>query len=241
MTINDYFQRVYLLNLKRRKDRHALAIQELAASGIDSSRVILWEAYDDPESGNRGCSRSHRELLREVADGPHDRVLILEDDFKVLTRDDLIQGGFTYKPCPVMETFCSVLDGKGNLAERFEYLISFLPPSFDVLYLAAGYAEPPISRLNKHVLRVGRMLTTSTYAITREFARIWTRHIDAQYGTDYQQFSGIDNMIGELSHANQYYCLQPRLAFQRMSKSDLNGQENSYLMSMTDPYHENLL
>lgn len=242
MTINEFFQRVFVINLKRRTDRRALAESELAASGIEPSLVEWVDAFDDSENGHRGCTRTHRELIRRIADGPWERALVLEDDFKVLALDDLLENGFgNYSPSPVMDTFKSVLNGRGNLNMRFSSLIPFLPEHWDVLYLAAGYGENPISRYNKHVLRVGLMLTTSTYGITRDFARIWTEKSDEFLGTDYVKFWPIDNLFGAWSRDHLYYCLQPRLAFQRGVASDITGQSNSYLCSMTDSFHENLL
>lgn len=239
MSINEFFGRVYVINLKRRPDRRSLCFQELAVSGIDLFLIEWVEGFDDPENGNRGCTRSHRDLIRRIATGPHERVLVLEDDFKTITMDDLLNNGFREYPGKVMETFRSVLDGRGNLNERFTALIPFLPETFSVLYLAAGYGEPPISRYNEHVLRVGFMQTTGTYGITREFAQRWTEIVDERNGDNYP--GPIDNLFGSMAHDHLYYCLQPRLAFQRASKSDLNGQEHSYLLSMTDPVAESSL
>lgn len=240
MSINEYFQRVFIINLRRRTDRRALAEAELAASGIDPAIVEWVEAFDNPTNGHAGCTRSHRDLIRRISTGPWDRVLVLEDDFKVLTLDDLVSNGFAaYKPSPVLDAFKSVLNGRGNLNMRFTALIPFLPETFDVLYLAAGYGEPPISRYNQHVLRVGFMQTTGTYGITRDFSKIWTEKIDSANGDNHP--GPIDNTFGSLSHDHLYYCLQPRLAYQRSSPSDITGQCNSYLMSGTDGYHENLI
>jgi hypothetical protein len=240
MSINEYFGRVFCINLKRRTDRRELAEQELAVSGIDPSLVEWVAGFDCPEDGHYGCSKSHRDLLRRVADGPWEQVLVLEDDFKVLTLDDLVSNGFAaYSPSPVLETFKSVLNGRGNLNMRFSYLIPFLPETFDVLYLAGGYGEPPISRFNKHVLRVGFMQTTGTYGITRAFARTWTEKIDARFGKGHP--GPIDNTFGSLSHDHLYYCFQPRLAYQRATPSDITGECNSYICSQTDAVHENMV
>jgi GR25 family glycosyltransferase involved in LPS biosynthesis len=239
-TINSYFQRTYIINLRRRADRRAVAFTELAASGIDPFQLEWVEGCDNPENGHAGCSKSHRDLIRRIANGPYERVLVLEDDFKVLTLQDLVENGFAaYSPSPVLDTFKSVLNGKGNLNERFSYLIPFLPESWDVLYLQAGYGEPPISRFNKHVLRVGFMQTTGAYGITRDFAKRWTQIVDERNGDNHP--GPIDNLFGSMSHDHLYYCLQPRLAFQRQSPSDITGENNSYICSGTDPIHENML
>lgn len=240
MSINDFFQRVFVINLPRRTDRRAVCEAELSTSGIDPARVEWFDGVDRPDNGHAGCTQSHRNLLRRVADGPWQRVLVLEDDFKVLTLQDLVDNGFAaYSPSPVLDTFKSVLVGRGTLANRFEYLSQFLPGAWDMLYLAAGYGEPPISRLNKHVIRCGAMLTTGTYGITREFARVWTDKVDALYGDRHP--GPIDSTFSKFAHEHLYYVFQPRLAFQRGILSDITGETNAYLMSGTDPVHERMV
>jgi hypothetical protein len=243
MNINAFFQKVFIINLPRRTDRRALAEAELAISGIDPALVEWVDGVDIPERAHAGCTSSHRNILRRVADGPWERVLILEDDFKVLALDDLVSNGFAaYPNSPVLAAFKSVLDGRGNLAERFDCLSEFVPADADVLYIAAGYAEPPIARVNKHVLRCGAMFTTSTYGITRDFAKTWTRKTDEWAARHTEPFGHpIDSIFGAYSHDHNYYVFQPRLAFQRGVRSDITGETNSYITNMTDNRHEAML
>lgn len=238
MNINQFFQRVFVISLPRRTDRRALCEAELAASGILPSMIEWVDGVDCPEEAHKGCTLSHRNLLRRIAGSRWNRVLILEDDFKVITMNDLIDNKFLPE-YQVYQTFTSVLQGKGNLAERFGYLSKFLPRQWDMVYLAAGYADAPISRYNQHVIRCGKMFTTSSYGITREFARVWTDKVDARFGSLHP--GPIDSTLGLFAHEHSYYVFQPRLAYQRDSKSDITGEANAYLMSMTDPVHENSL
>lgn len=237
MTINDYFPKVFVINLERRKDRRALCQAELLKSGLNMSNVQYFPGIDRPLDAHDGCSSSHYAVISEIAEGPWDRVLVLEDDWKVIEREILVEAGFAaYKPSPVLEAFDSVLDGGGNFSERFEALIPYLPEKWDVLYLGAGYGEPPISRFNKHVIRCGFMQTTSTYGITKRFAKKWVALADEHRNGG--AFGPIDNLFGSFSHDHLYYVLQPRIAYQRGSKSDITGLEISYLLSMTDPAAE---
>jgi hypothetical protein len=82
------------------------------------------------------------------------------------------------------------------------------------------------------------MQTTSSYGITRRFARKWTNMV----GDDLDKHPGaIDNLFGSFAKENRYYVLQPRLTYQIASQSDLTGRNNSYLMSMCDPTQESLI
>lgn len=241
-SLESFFDKIFIINLARRHDRWAECVDELAWHNIPLSAVERVEGFDHPTSGHAGCTRSHRELIRRIADGPWNRVLVLEDDFQVVTLDLLRQHGF--RPgSKVRETFCSILCGDGNLSNRFKALSLYLPYEWDVLYLGAGYGEPPISRVNKHVIRCGFMQTTSSYGITKEFAKIWTEKVDAAVGgPEPDRHPGpIDNVFGSMAKDHLYYVFQPRLLCQRKSKSDLDGETNSRINSMTDPNHENMV
>lgn len=239
MTIQDYFSKIYVIHLPRRTDRWELCKAELERCGID--RYEVFEGYDHPTDGHQGCTRSHRMLLRKIADiGAGTRYLILEDDFQEITLGVLAAGGFR-SGSKVWDTFLTAPGDSVNA--RFDYLTPHFPKWWDVLYLGAGYGEPPISRYNQHVVRCGFMQTTSSYGITAEFAAIWTRRVDATMGTtNWDRHPGpIDNVFGGMAKDSWFYCLQPRLFFQRASKSDITGETNSYLFSMTDPAHEQMV
>jgi len=236
MKLWDYFSRIVCINLDRRTDRVVECLAEMDANHIPHDKIERFSGFDHPTSGHEGCTRSHRMLLREIADGPHERVLILEDDFAAVTKSRLIQAGFKPEQ-EVWKTHCSILGGMGDLNARFNCLSPWLPSEWDVLYLGGSFQEAPISRLNKHVIRCGGMLTTSSYGITRAFARKWTEAADAEGDLDH--FIGpIDLFFCRLSHANNFYVIQPRLIFQRQSKSDLDGGNHSRLFDMTDPVGE---
>lgn len=240
MSFSSIIDKTFIINLDRRKDRWDEMLYELIVLDLDYETVDRWQAYDSPGDGHYGCTRSHRELLAHVASGPWTSVLVLEDDCALVTKDRLKAAGFCEEQ-QVYRTHCSILNGEGNLVERFEALEPFLPPQWDVLYLGAGYGEPPISRYSQHCLRVGFMQTTSSYAISREFARKWTAEVNARYPSLEQHPGPIDNLFGLFARRYHFYCLQPRLLFQGASLSDITRETNSYLFSMTDPVAESSL
>lgn len=249
MNLEQHFDACFCINLQRRTDRKEQSLAEIESNfGTASGWVKFWQGYDHPTSGHHGCTRSHRELLRHIAKSDYNKVLVLEDDFAVVTLDVLKEKGFSpgYK---VWDTFCQIRNGYGSLNERFSDLIKYVP-DYDVLYLGAGYGEPPIERINRHVLRCGFMQTTSSYGITREFAKQWTEKVDRMAKvvpemTDDEILSShpgpIDNVFGSIAKEHRYYVFQPRLMYQRESMSDITGQVGNYLYSMTDSHHENML
>ena len=249
-TLEQHFDACFCISLARRPDRWIECEQEIREHfGTKLGWVQRWYGYDHPTSGHSGCSRSHRELLRHIVKEGYNRVLVLEDDFAVVTLPRLTEKGFS-PGFEVWETHCRINGGKGTLNQRFGALSYFLPESYDVLYLGGGYGENPISRFNKHVIRCGFMQTTSSYGITGKFAKIWSDKVDASVnakeGESEEEILArhpgpIDNVFGGFSHDHLYYVLQPRLMYQRESMSDITGVSNNYLYSMTDAAHESLL
>lgn len=236
MKLSDYFGRIVVINLRRRTDRWAECVLELANNHIEAER---FEAYDHPTSGHEGCTRSHRMLLREIAEGPHERVLVLEDDFAAVTRARLLLAKFT-EGNPVWICHNSLNSGLGDLNQRFNCLTPWLPSEWDVMYLGGSYAENPISRLNKHVVRCAGMKGTGAVAVTREWAKMFTAAADAE--GDLEHWIGpIDDFYSRFSKQHRHYALQPRLIYQRMSKSDIDGGTNSRLFDHTDSRHETMV
>ena len=244
MSIETFFDKIFVINLARRTDRWQQCLEEFERFKI--TKFERFEGYPHPTDGHHGCTRAHRELLRKIAAGSWERILVLEDDFHVLTLPDLTENGFI-RESEVVKTF---LSAPGGFHRRFDYMVSLVPSDGDVIYLGGGYGEPPIARVHKHVVRCGFMLTTSSYGITKRFARVWTDGVDAavrsaamEQGVDLLEVhpGPIDNTFGSFAHAHNYYVFQPRLMIQRPGFSDLTEKPERYLLSMTDPAHEGMV
>jgi hypothetical protein len=78
--INDFFDRIALVNLDRRTDRLAKFESQAKDLGIDFVRYSAVDAEACGISGVKACAASHRQILEEaVADGV-DRLFVFEDD-----------------------------------------------------------------------------------------------------------------------------------------------------------------
>jgi len=262
MSINSYFDKVFCINLSRRTDRWAQAQAEAAKHGIEIERhpgveidPVTYKPFTPEESakqaatygpkliglakrphGQMGTTVAHRMLLRKIADGPWKRALVLEDDFCVLTQADKPEW-FNSSPVP------------HPCQERFDYLMKHVPDDWDVLYLGGGYGSPPIGRVSAHCVHVFRMMTTSSYGITKKHAQVWSDMIDEQEsrvggwnGVRFTTYIGpIDILLSEPAPKFKYYAVQPRLMVQRNDYSDATQLEASYAPSMTDGEHEKMV
>jgi GR25 family glycosyltransferase involved in LPS biosynthesis len=238
MTLERYFDKLFVINLNRRTDRLEHFHHEMLLNKVPLNCIERFEAFDTPHHGMIGATKSHREVIRRIASSNWERALIFEDDAEVVTADKLKVAGFIASQ-DVWKAHCSVLNGEGNLQERFNYLSRFAPEKWDMLWLGGGYGERPIARVNKHVIRFRHLKCCAAYGISKEFAKHWTMKMDES--TPPETHGAVDEMFHQYADACSFYVFQPRLIFTGKSKSDVNGLDTSYLFSMTDPTHENMV
>lgn len=261
MSINSYFGQVFVINLDRRTDRLVTAQAEAAKYGIAFTRwpgveveyptgkrippevtadrvakygVKLEGFPGEKPFGQMGTTLAHRMLMRHIADGPHERALILEDDFYVLLKQDKPDW---FKVGPVPHEFQA----------RFDYLIQHVPADWDLIYLGGGYGSKPKARMNPHCILVDTMMTTSSYGVTKKYAKEWSDFVDDaedKMGTTrYGAYMGpIDSLFnGFPLKGYKHYAIQPRLIVQRMDYSDANQRVEAYIGSQTDDHHERMV
>lgn len=203
-----YFDKVFVINLDRRIDRWTHTLEQLRILGLEAERFSGRDGvmYEGRLNGNAGCTASHRAILELVAYHKWPRTLVLEDDFVALFDD---------------------------VPERFASMIREVPEDMDMLYLGGHYQEAPISRVSKHVIRCGGMLTTSSYVITPAAALSMAPHISG--------IGPIDNLFSRFARTQKHYIFQPRLFAQYTSMSDLCGETRNNIICMTDGFHEGLV
>lgn len=243
MPLHTFFDKTFCINLASRPDRREAFETECRVHGIQDVELVPGFELRDADGnlyGNHGCTHAHRELLRRVAAGPWERVLVFEDDVQYLS-----SGLWSQISGADQSIFSAV--APNALHERFDYLAAYVPPVWDVLFLGGAYMEAPIARINKHVLRVDRMSSTASYGVTREFAARYTEHVDAWCGgrtdlsLDYYPGAADVVLAGVITGSPSIaLCLSPRLFSQRFSKSDITGNVTTGLWAGTDSTHERM-
>jgi hypothetical protein len=209
-TIEQFFDKIFVINRDARTDRWAHCLGQFKKFTL--TKCERFSAHDGVIldgrlNGNAGCTASHRALLEIISYHKWPRTLILEDDFKI-RHDDFHQ--------------------------KFNDMIGEVPEDWDMLYLGGHYAEKPQGRVSAHVIRIGRMLTTSSYAVAWQMAR----HMAA----DICGVGPIDSLYGKFHLSHKCYIFQPRLMVQAAGVSDLTGSVNEHPeFCMEDPTHENMV
>lgn len=213
-TFDDYFDAVFVISLPQSTERWSHALGELEKCGIKKAQRFVGydaDAYTEIPFGltfNRmgGCTASHGALMHIIGNSGWKNALIFEDDFECLTADP---------------------------KHDFDSVIQHVPTNWDLLYLGAGYGDKPLGRVNSHVLKVGSMKTTSSYAITREYARHVAPFICG--------VAGPDDLLSMFSPTHNAYCIQPRLFGQYANTSVIWRQFTHNSGSMRDTRHENMV
>ena len=218
--INEFFDRVVIINLDRRPDRWADCKAQLEHLGVtkyerfsafdgDTIATDLPDGINVNTVGNSpalfACTCSHRAVLDAVAVNRWQRTLILEDDF--LIRDD-------------------------DCDAKFGQMMPMVPADWELLYLAGHYAEKPQYRVNEHVIRINRMICLTAYAVTLDFARRI-----APYMSGYPA----DCLFYGWNMARKCYIFQPRLMVQAAGFSDIQKREMDNRGCMSDTRHEEMV
>lgn len=151
--INDYFDKVYVLSLRRSHDRHKTLKNTLNGLdyeihwGVDAKELKFEELVEKEvyhpyitkllkkKKGEKvknmslpqiACSMSHGNILKDVIDNGYDNALILEDDI--------------------------IIEGKD--VEHLKYSLDELPENWDLLYLGHHGANSNPSKLLKVQIRI---------------------------------------------------------------------------------------
>lgn len=208
MDLRNYFDRVILINLKRRPDRLARVTETLKQvdwpflwpeifPAIDGDVVPCPEGW---KSGNGawGCMRSHQQILENAINDGKNSVLILEDDA------------------------CFVDDFKS----RAELFLSQVPEDWDQLMFGGQHVNlnGPPKLVKQGVYRCTDCERTHCYAVRGRFIRkLYQRWLS---GGKYMGEVHCDWIMGrdpDMQFRHNVYAPEKFIAGQERCKSDING------------------
>ena len=203
ITPNNYFEKIYCVNLKKRPDRWKLCEQQFSTHNI---KVERFEAVDGTKHelvgrmshGEVGCLLSHLNILKECKEKNISNVLITEDD----------------------------VEFHENFGELFSEYVKELP-EWDILYLGATHAlcypymdRPPI-KVSDHVYKVYNAHATHAYAVNQSCYDLLIDFVSKMDGP-------LDVIYTRLQEHLRTYIFRPHLAWQRNDYSDIAGKHVNY-------------
>jgi GR25 family glycosyltransferase involved in LPS biosynthesis len=223
-TLNDFFSKIYCINLDRRTDRYAECLIEFKKmnieverfSGVDGKAINVGVGWNIGRTvGAHGLLLTHIKIIEEAIKNEYNNILILEDDVKFID----------------------------NFYEKFDNKITELPNDWDLLYLGGinyfGWGNFKMVTGDKNLIPNNENFKTLDYeicktywtqcahalAINSKFYEILLKAImeDKKYAVD-----TIHCILQRDGHCNAYTFL-PSLAIQRPSFSDIENNNVNYL------------
>ena len=209
MNYQEFFDRVYVLNLDRREDRYQQFLKGLPedwpfkqperVTAIDGQLVPSPEAWK-AGNGAWGCYRSHVRLIEDMLNRQGGPILLLEDDA-------IFEEGFT---------------------EAVKRFIDHIPDQWDMLYLGGQHLREKKGkprRLNEYVYEPYNVNRTHAFAVQGgDFGRTLYRWLHKW--EDWKGNHHIDHHLGRLHETRKYdiFCPNQWLVGQREGKSNINGR-----------------
>lgn len=218
-SLNDYFPKLYVINLDRRPDRYQEVMSEFKKinatveriSGTDGKTLPITRRGMMP--GAYGLLLTHIELIENALSKNYENILIFEDDVTFVDNFNLI----------------------------FNERIEFLPNDWDFLYLGGnhilhvngfnlitGDRNFKVTKENYKTLNYELCKTPCTYCAHALVinSKIYKRILDTIQKNPSQPIDNIYYII-QMEGCNAYTFL-PSLAIQRPSFSDIEGRHVDY-------------
>jgi len=210
MSLNNYFDHIYCLNLLRRPDRKAHAQEQFAKYGIE---VEFWNAIDGKEvhsqyttplnAGELGIVLSNIEILKDAKSKGYQTILIFEDDVVLNSEMNNIDSYFAALP-----EDCQALLFSGN----------------HNTHNTAFHVAPP-KVINERVVKIHYTYSTHAVALKSELFDIIIQELEK---LNHQ----LDVAYKSLQERYNWYCFKSvtgePLAQQKIGYSDIINGEADY-------------
>lgn len=199
MTINQYFENIYCINLQRRTDRWEECLNEFKKHDLNVDRFDAadgnnFEPTSNLSSGQVGTVYSHLNVLQRAKEQNLNNVLILEDDIQF---DE-------------------------NFVSLFNEWSSEIPDDWDMILFGGNHignnpwSPGKLIKVTEHVYKVTHSLALHCYAVKNT---VYDKLIKSLS----EMNSPADNAVAKVQKEINCYIIRPHLAWQRPSYSDLVG------------------
>lgn len=199
INLNEYFEKVYCINLDRRPDRYKIVTEEFKKfdmKGVERYSAIdgnILENNSPLLNGELGILETHYNIIKTCKENNVKNVLIIEDDVYFTNEITLIE----------------------------DYL-KLVPNDWDLLYFGGNhtYGTPPI-KINDKVLKLNFSVALHCVAINQSI-------YDAILTLLPLKKKQVDSYYGQLQNGYNGYCFYPNIAKQKADFSDIQNKFVDY-------------
>lgn len=196
--LNNFFDKIYCINLDKRPDRWTETQKEFTKANIEN--VVRFSAIDGSmdvrtgalSSGELGALKSHLEIIKDAQRNQLSNILIFEDD----------------------------VEFSNTFQRDLNHYFGQLPANWALLYLGGNHISPP-SFVSENLLKIHNTVSIHAYAI-RNIAFLPIINSLEKAGVP------VDVFYTSLQKEYPCYCFYPPLAWQRKDFSDIQKKEAEY-------------
>jgi GR25 family glycosyltransferase involved in LPS biosynthesis len=212
MKLNEYFDKIYCINLDKRTDRweecqkifskHGLEVERFSAIDGSKENYNLGYPYDNELAG----AISHTKVIEKAKNLKFKNVLILEDDVDFI---------------PLLE-------------ETFSKVIEELPKNYDGI-LFGGNHVGGFRQSTENIVKINRSYALHAYGLNSESFEFTINYMNNKIkntinkGKESIKTSvAADFFMADLHSMGNWYCFRPHLAWQRSGFSDIQNAIMDY-------------
>jgi GR25 family glycosyltransferase involved in LPS biosynthesis len=211
MKLNDYFDKIYCINLDRRTDRweecqkifKKLEIEVERFSAVDGKLLTL--PHGNVYNAELAGSMSHTEIIKMAKEKGYKNILILEDDIE-------------FKP---------------ELNTLFEEYIKQVPTDWDILFFGGNHVGGA-NIINTNVQRLFRSYAIHAYGVSKAAYDVIIHYMESKIEkvkTTPEKLNpsvAADYFMADLHRNLNVYGFRPHLAWQRTGYSDIQEAVMNY-------------
>lgn len=198
MKLNEYFDKVYCINLERRNDRWEKCKKQFDKLGIEVERFSAVDGskleYNNKTllPGEIGIIRSNLELVKKAKENNYENIFIFEDDVE-----------FT-----------------DEFNEKFENYVEQVPQDWCFLYLGGNHVGGTYP-INKNLHKITHSFAIHAFAINNKIYDIIIEMLQ-------KETEQVDVTYAILQKTNPSYVFIPHLAWQAEDFSDIQETNVNY-------------
>lgn len=212
MKINDFFEKIYCINLDRRVDRWESSLKEFEKYELNVERFSAIDGNIDnynlghPFDNELAGAISHLNAIKKAKELKLKNVLILEDDVEFIN----------------------------NLNHLFPFFIKQLPLDWDGLHFGGNHIGG-LSNVTVNLAKMRRSYALHAYAINDKSYDVIINYMETSINNVTQNGKKViktsvaaDFFMADLHKNLNFYCFIPHLAWQKEDYSDIQKIKVNY-------------